>query len=320
MDPIQLPDLGPELKAETPDHQSPAQESTFSHPSERTASSTTSLDTSAPTPPTTAATSDEPKKLRIPVSSHAILKARLEAKITAMRAARKADGPDGVPIRTRAELLETRRRKADARKAHKKELRKLSKEEARADAERQLAQLRGSDSPLGDGIFTPPRVVEELAPPRFSFGRIEFGEGEVLDANGNVVSVGGKKGAVDAKSALTAAQRKAERLARMDPEKRADIESKELWLNAKKRAHGEKVKDDVGLLKKAVKRQEKMKSKSEKEWKTREYGVKRAQQQKQQKREENLAKRREEKGKKKFGGGKLSEAAKKKKLLRKAFG
>jgi len=39
-----------------------------------------------------------------------------------------------------------------------------------------------------------------------------------------------------------------------------------MWLNAKKRAHGERVRDDTSLLKKALKRQESAKKKSEKEW------------------------------------------------------
>ena len=81
-----------------------------------------------------------------------------------------------------------------------------------------------------------------------------------------------------------------------------------MWLNAKKRAHGERVKDDTNLLKKALKRKEKQKGKSEREWKEREDAVVKGKEMKQKKREANLAKRREEKGgskgkKKHHGGG-----------------
>ena len=66
------------------------------------------------------------------------------------------------------------------------------------------------------------------------------------------------------------------------------------------------MKDDTSLLKKALKRQEGKKGKSEKDWKARTEGVEKGIQQRQKKREENLRNRREGKGKgggKKAGGG-----------------
>ena len=50
----------------------------------------------------------------------------------------------------------------------------------------------------------------------------------------------------------------------MDKAKCKDIEDKDMWLNAKKRIYGDKLKDDTSLLK-TLKRQEKAKSKSEAE-------------------------------------------------------
>jgi hypothetical protein len=78
-----------------------------------------------------------------------------------------------------------------------------------------------------------------------------------------------------------------------------------MWLNAKKRAHGERVRDDTSLLKKALKRRESAKKRSERDWKDRIDTVKKGKDMKQQKREENLRKRREEKGNK---GGKKAGA------------
>ena len=94
----------------------------------------------------------------------------------------------------------------------------------------------------------------------------------------------------------------------MDGEKRKDVEEKEAWLTARRRAEGEKIRDDEKLLKKAVKRKEHTKKKSTQEWKARAEGVAKAAKDRQKKREENIRKRRDEKllgkaGKKKGGAG-----------------
>ncbi len=81
----------------------------------------------------------------------------------------------------------------------------------------------------------------------------------------------------------------------MDNEKRKDIEDKETWLTARRRAEGEKIRDDEKLLKKAVKRKDQAKKKSTKEWGARADGVSKGIKEKQKKRDENIKKKREEK-------------------------
>ncbi len=107
--------------------------------------------------------------------------------------------------------------------------------------------------------------------------------------------------------------KKRARVSGLDERKRADIEEKDLWLNAKKRAHGEKVRDDMSLLKKTLKRKEKAKLKSESEWNERITGVQKGQEMRQKKREENLRKRKEEKGGKGKGKAKGKKPGKKSK-------
>lgn len=265
---------------------------TLTHPSATTS-------TSSVIPPAIA-----PKHIKLPTDPE-LLRARLAARIEALRAARKADGPDGAPARNRQELMEARRKKEEQRRAHKKELRLKAKIEE--DARREAALASARDSPAS-GIFSPAIQSPEN---NFSFGRVSFADGQQLNEDLSALrDAPKKKGPQDAATALQASEKKRLRLAGLDDEKRADIEEKDLWLNAKKRAHGEKIRDDTSLLKKTLKRKEKAKKKSEKEWTERKEGVAKSQAVRQKKREENLKKRRDEKGSK--GKGKSGVAKSKK--------
>lgn len=253
----------------------------------------TSTSISSTVPP-----SEKPKHIRIPADTSA-LKARLEAKIAALRAARKADGPDGKPIRTRQELIESRRFKEAQRKKHKQELRTKAKLEEDLKREQALA----SNSP---SVMSPAVELDEA---NFAFGRVAFGDGAKLSHDLSYVLADGKrKGPSDAKTALLKVQNQKKRLEELDPEKRKDIAEKEAWLTARRRAEGEKIRDNEAILKKTVKRKEVAKKKSEKAWQDRSQGVKHAQKQKQQKREANLKERRENKMLGKAGKKKLAKA------------
>ncbi|KAI1483685.1 SURF6-domain-containing protein [Daldinia eschscholtzii] len=255
-------------------------------------STTTSVSSSAPP--------EKPKHIKIPTDTTA-LRARLAAKIQALRDARKAD-VDGKPIRTRQELIEARRQKQAERKAHKKELRQKAKIEEDRKREEALASARNSP-----GSMLSPAI--DLENTNFSFGRIGFGDGSQLSHDlSHVLNSGKKKGPSDPKTALEKLEHQKKRLQEMDEEKRKDVEDKELWLTARRRAEGEKIKDDEKMLKKAVKRKETAKKKSEKEWSARKEGVAKAMKDRQKKREENIRKRREEKL---MGKGGKKKAAKK---------
>ncbi len=268
-------------------------------------------------------TSDLAQQIPPPIDPSSLTpKQRIEARISALRAERKADGPDGRPPRNRQELLESRRRKEEERRAHKKELRRKAREEEIRKQEEEIAKRF---SPGGSGsLIASPRSPMEPGN-NFSFGRVAFGDGTQADSSlSSLLGPPKKKGPSDANTALQAAQNKAARISGLDEAKRADIQQKDVWLNAKKKAHGERVRDDTSLLKKALKRQEGEKKKSEKEWQGRIEGVAKGQEMKQRKREQNLAKRREEKGgaaakNKKKGGAGAGAAGKKAKVRRPGF-
>lgn len=247
-------------------------------------------------PPATDAPETSKKTLpkSIAPKSHDEFRARLTAKLEAMRAARKAEGMNGQPAKNRAELIEARRKKEAERKAARKAQKELAKEdEERVKAEDQLARIRG-----GSGS---PSVFSHRSSPEqdrnFNFGRVAWNDGQQLESNlSGFLESKKKKGKSDPKTALEAAKNKMARLSGLDEQKRKEIEEKDLWLDAKKRAQGERVHSDPKLLKKSVKRLEKGKLKSEKEWNERKTNIEKGKEAKQKRREANLKKRREEKG------------------------
>lgn len=278
-----------------------------SNPSSVEAASTTTSLASAVAP------SEKPKHIKIPTDTTA-LRARLAARIEALRAARKADGSDGKPILTRSELIEERRRKQAQRKAHKKELRLKAKQEEDLKREEALASARNSP---GGSLMSPmiPSISDDVET-SFSFGRVAFADGTTLSRDlAYEKESGPQKKKLDPKSALAKVEAQKRRLAELDEDKRKDILEKETWLAARRKAEGEKVRDDEALLKKAVKRKEKAKQKSEKEWKERKAGVAKGIHDRQKKREANLQARRDGKGQK----GKKKNGPTKKKAARPGF-
>ncbi|KAL8801115.1 MAG: hypothetical protein Q9200_007044 [Gallowayella weberi] len=306
----QPPDLSPSTASPTPNPDSPA----FDQPTVPSGSS--SVSSIAPPPASENVLEDtkgdkpqdEPSK---PKLNHAELEARLRRRIEDLRASRNADGLNGKPARSRQELIEARRQKAEQSKAHKKELRRKEKEEAARKQAEILARGSPLLSPASGSLIAPSPSSEQPDTNNFSFGRIAFADGQQASAQlHTLIDPKHKtKGPQDPLTALKAAQNKEARFNSFDERKQEDIAEKDMWLKARKRAHGERVRDDTSLLKKTLKRREKQKKKSGKEWGERLEGVKKAGEVKQRKREENLAKRREEKGKK---GSKKVKAGKKK--------
>ncbi|RPA84382.1 SURF6-domain-containing protein [Ascobolus immersus RN42] len=263
--------------------------------------------------------SAEPAK---PAPSAAELKARLQAKIDAFKAKRKAGDTNG-PALTRSELLAARKEKDAARRKRKLEMRAAAK----------LADQEGKGSPVGDSKEIISAVAKEeaerasrassvnsAANGNYTFSSVVFDDGAAVTrtpgqsstpfAPGTVNKR--KKGPSDAYTALQKISAKKSRIENMPEEKKAAIEEKETWAKAVKHAAGEKVRDDEKLLKKTLKRQEKQKKKSTKEWGDRKEGVQKSQDARIKKREENIAHRIEMKKAGKGSKKQKAAAAKKK--------
>ncbi|KAI9847892.1 MAG: hypothetical protein M1838_000700 [Thelocarpon superellum] len=273
--------------ADTPRSSTPRSAEPDSPMFDGSAAQSATSSTSSIIPPTT-----RPKLEMSPADAEA-LRLRLQARIEVLRASRKADGLNGAPARNRQELLEARRKKEDERRALKKELRLKAKEQEKEARERALI----ANSP---DVGSPLRITPAASDNYFSFGKVAFSDGQQLSADLSTLLDPRKiKGPQDPLGALKASDNKRARLAGLDEGKRKDIEEKDAWLNARKRAHGERIRDDSSLLKKTLKRKEKVKQKSATEWNERLDGVQKSQEARQRKREDNLQKRREEKGGKK---------------------
>ena len=100
---------------------------------------------------------------------------------------------------------------------------------------------------------------------------------------------------------LEIAEKKKEKINQMKSEdisKAKQVEKEISWDNALKKSEGIKIKDDPKLLKKSIKRKEKLKEKSRIKWAEREETVQRKKEEKQRLRKEHLKERREGKSKK----------------------
>ncbi|KAM5440367.1 hypothetical protein McanMca71_003848 [Microsporum canis] len=258
--------------------------------------------------PSANATGNKSPQIKKPQCTPEQLKERLQKRLDELRAARHADGINGKPAKNRQELIEGRRQREEARRAQKKEQRQKAKEEEQRLRDEAISKRFSSKGP-GSLLSSPGSPADSITsiPNNFSFGRVVFADGQQLDASmTGLRDTAKKRGPQDANTALKAAEAKKARLAGLDEEKRTDIEEKDMWLNAKKRAHGERVKDDVSLLKKALSRKEGIKKRSEKQWKERIEGVAKGKEIRQSKRDENIRKRKENKGVK--GGKKVTKS------------
>ncbi|KAJ3348071.1 hypothetical protein HDU91_006637 [Kappamyces sp. JEL0680] len=128
-----------------------------------------------------------------------------------------------------------------------------------------------------------------------TFGKIDFGE-----------KTERKKGPTDVAGLLKLAENKQQKLAELkqkgQEEKAQSIAEKDKWNALMTQAQGGVVKDNIKLLKKSVKRQEKEKKKSSQEWKERIDKMHKEQDAKAKKRQENIQSRIDLKKQKKFGG------------------
>ncbi|KAF9135973.1 hypothetical protein BGX30_011379 [Mortierella sp. GBA39] len=202
------------------------------------------------------------------------LRAKLEERLAKLRGRRGATAEANAAAKptSRQAILEARLK----RKKDKKASQKLAKEKRANGGSEGLIVKESPDSSAGGRPSA--SSINDKGEVRFS--KFEF---DGLQKK--------KRGPTDAQGQLKMVEAHKEKLAALqvaDPEKASALKEKDTWRKALQLAQGEKVKDDVKLLKKTIKREETFKKKSSKEWGERKSTVTKGKDQKQKRREENL--------------------------------
>ena len=180
-------------------------------------------------------------------SSIAELRARLAARISQARIARKAIGTAVPGAQTREAILQARAK----RKARVEEKIRAKKQQRKQQEVKQEEESSSDDEIMETGL---------------TFGRVMVNDTEIDAGKGEIKNVKRKKGPSDAKGRLGHLVAREQRLAKMDPEKADEAIENDRWHHALLSARGEKVRDDMSLLKKTIARREREKKKSKREW------------------------------------------------------
>ncbi|KAG0309235.1 surfeit locus protein, partial [Dissophora globulifera] len=181
------------------------------------------------------------------------LRAKLEERLAKFRGRRgvAAEANTAAKPTSRQAILEARLK----RKKDKKVSQKLAKEKRAAGGSEGLV-VKEPTSTSSTGGRPSASSINDKGEIRFS--KFEF---DGLQKK--------KKGPTDAQGQLKMVEAHKEKMAALqvaDPEKASALKEKDSWKKALQLAQGEKVKDDVKLLKKTIKREEVLKKKSGKEW------------------------------------------------------
>jgi len=206
------------------------------------------------------------------------LKARLEAKIAALR------GNSEASIKKReVNKLKRRMSKLNLKEKRKLEKKKITPVISNAD------KVKVSKMPPVKPVYNKEGQMV--------FSKFDFTEMGVGDK---------KKGEYSGKNykrlleKVEKNQEKIKVLEDKDAQKASQVKDKKKWKAALEKAEGLKVKNDPELLKKALKRHNRCKKKSAKEWDSRQEMIKEKQEKKQKKRKENIDARKQGKIKKKI--------------------
>jgi len=221
----------------------------------------------------------------------------------------RANNREELQQRLQAKLEELRGQKSDgqnSKKAEKKLKKKLAKIEKKKKESEELKQKlmtvgrnagkKGNLMKAAESLGAVPKKPGVKTSKGVVFSKFDFKD--------EIKSSKDPKKNLDPQAALNKLKKNKEKIKMWEDKGRSDkaskIENNIAWDNALKKAQGEKVKDDVTLLKKSIKKQKQIKSSSKKKWEKRADEVKSKESAFVEKRETNLNKRIKEKKDKKM--------------------
>jgi hypothetical protein len=124
------------------------------------------------------------------------------------------------------------------------------------------------------------------------YSKFDLGTKSTINNGSTAITSNPKK---DPKAVLASIQKQKEKLKKMEDKGETEIaknmKESSAWTKALDKTEGVKVKDDVGLLKKSIKKQEQKKKSSAKKWTERTGDEKKKKDERQQKRTDNIKKR-----------------------------
>ncbi|KAF8836254.1 SURF6-domain-containing protein [Paxillus ammoniavirescens] len=230
--------------------------------------------------------------------SVAVLREKLHARMAALRRGGAQSSEPG----NKDELLEERRLQ---RAALREKRRKETRERRRAEADTKKEKGQGKDKgSKGKSASTKNQLIVPELP---ASGPSNNHDGPLTNVAFSTLAGSTSKRAAQLKTAsnlsqaLTQLTARKEKLASLPEEKRKVAEERERWVKAEARVEGVKVKDNEGQLKKAIKRKEKEKVRSKKNWEERKEQLSASMAAKQKKRTDNIAMRNERRNEKKKG-------------------
>jgi len=216
----------------------------------------------------------------------------------------RANNREELQERLQAKLEELRGQKSDgqnSKKAERKLKKKLAKIEKKKKESEELKQKlmtvgrnagkKGNLMKAAESLGAVPKKPGVKTSKGVVFSKFDFKD--------EIKSSKDPKKNLDPQAALNKLKKNKEKIKMWEDKGRSDkaskIENNIAWDNALKKAQGEKVKDDVTLLKKSIKKQKQIKSSSKKKWEKRADEVKSKESAFVEKRETNLNKRIKEK-------------------------
>ncbi|KIK97388.1 hypothetical protein PAXRUDRAFT_824971 [Paxillus rubicundulus Ve08.2h10] len=230
-----------------------------------------------------------------------VLREKLHARMAELRRGGAQSSEPG----NKDELLEERRKQ---RAALREKRRKETRERRRAEADTKKEKGQGKDKGLkGKSASTKIGQNQLIVPESPASGPSSNHDGPLTNVAFSALAGSTSKRAAQLKTAsnlsqaLTQLTARKEKLAALPEEKRKVAEERERWVKAEARVDGVKVKDNEGQLKKAIKRKEKEKVRSKKNWEERKEQLSASMAAKHKKRTDNIAMRNERRNEKKKG-------------------